>query len=132
MHPALLDYLGLPRFTNVEKSSDPAGEDAFCAQLKKVGADFWESQDEYHEMNVDEVWPLKRIEKVFPPRKPLGCWTESGGVWVYKDTEYRNPQGGAQGIKNAFNMVELCQAIELAGGRFYWDPRDSEDTRDMI
>ena len=75
VHPVLLDYPGLPRFTNVTNFTDPAEEDAFCTQLRKVGATFWESQEEYHftHLNADDGWWPPAVEEKIPPPKPMVC-----------------------------------------------------------
>lgn len=40
--PVELQYLGLDRLRSQELSSDAAEEDAFCAQVLRIGAKRWE------------------------------------------------------------------------------------------
>jgi hypothetical protein len=122
-----LDFLGLDRFKPSPRSENPAEEDAFCQRLRKVGAKWFKSEEDYFE------WSEAGI-----PRDPeedtelLLGWPEPGGVWVLKVNQSDAARKGVGRIKNAFTMEERCSAIEQLGGRFYSDPKDCPDTKDMI
>jgi hypothetical protein len=79
------------------------------------------------------MWVMGRY-----PRDPeedtelLLGWSESGGVWVPKVNESAAMAKGVGRIGNAFTMEERCSVIEKLGGKFYSDPKDCEDTKDMV
>lgn len=42
LSPVEMQYLGLDRFADAERSADPAEEDTFCTKLRQLGASWWE------------------------------------------------------------------------------------------
>ena len=122
-----LDFLGLSRFTVSPGSEDGAEEDAFCQRLRKIGAKWFKSEEHY----------FRWVEGMVPGEldadtELLLGWPESGGVWVLKVTQSDAVRDGVGRLKNAFTMQERCGVIEQLGGRFYGDPKDCPDTKDMV
>lgn len=113
-----LDFLQLDRFNVTIRSQNPAEEDAHCANMRKLGATWFESE---------EAFLLSALQHSRPDRLVLFAgWPLAGGVWVLKTTYAEASSRGLGRIKNALNMEERCQAIEKLGGIFYADPKDCE------
>ncbi|KAK4232903.1 CheY-like superfamily [Achaetomium macrosporum] len=124
--PMELDFLGLDRFETALPSSDPAEEDALCAKIRLLGAEWWPS--------LDSLWggPPLLEEKVrfIGVASPLeekvrfiGVASQ-GGVWALETNleDCSNRQLGR--IQNARDMEEKCRQIERFGGTFYADPSE--------
>ncbi|KAL1971160.1 hypothetical protein VTN77DRAFT_111 [Rasamsonia byssochlamydoides] len=99
-----------------------------CAKL-------WPNYDDYLDMHGAR--PKTKEETT---RLVMG-WPEEGGVCVLKIKGLKDDQGGGWtggwvdglgAIQNAYTMRERCRAIEKLGGVFYDNPRDCEDTRDLV
>ncbi|KAH8803508.1 hypothetical protein F5884DRAFT_683208 [Xylogone sp. PMI_703] len=115
-----LEFLGLDRFQPTPRSEDQAEEDAHCDQMRRLGAKWWSSRDDYirHAMEI----PSRDSLMLF-----VG-WPSDGGVWVLKTTR-RDALlvKGIGRIHNALNMTERCRVIEESGGTFYQNPKDCAD-----
>jgi hypothetical protein len=136
--PVELDYLGLDRFMEQERAADQAEEDAFCMRLRKVGAKWWHDYNDF----TDAVAGARQMTKEEATRLLL-CWPEEGGVWVLKIDGRENAEweggGWSEGgwregrmVYNAYTMRERCQAIERLGGVFFKNPKECEDTKDLV
>ncbi|KAI9802129.1 MAG: hypothetical protein M1833_002050 [Piccolia ochrophora] len=132
MTPVELFYTGLDRFNDVPKSSAQAEEDAFCDQLRKVGAQFYNLPPEWREGYVwcDELDscadPVERVPLV------LG-FTVEGGVWVLDMSDGYDQFGpGAGGLFNALTMEERCAVIEKLGGKFCSDMKECPETANLV
>lgn len=75
-----LEFIGLDRFKDVERSSDPADEDAFCRQLRRFGAEWYELPPRWpwpalwcDELD-DCVDPVERVQLI------QGFTDDGGGV----------------------------------------------------
>jgi len=126
--PVELEFLGIDRFSESQRSQDPAEEDAFCRQLYKIGATWYEHERELQDMMLgDTKWP---------PDFEFG-WPANGGVWAVKVVEEpdlrehpldpplveRKPWGK---LSMALNMEERCRVIEELGGSFFPNPEECE------
>ncbi|KAL7909540.1 hypothetical protein GGI35DRAFT_450204 [Trichoderma velutinum] len=92
-------------------------EDAFCSQLRKLGAQWWE----YDEMYVD--WLLLYRAPKDTPVLYIG-WPASGGVWALYTMAWDGSDIGYGVIYNSNTMEEQCEMIKEFGGTFYQDPKD--------
>lgn len=111
-----LDFLGLDRFETVPGTCDPTEEDALSANLRKLGAVWWRTLDDWVRKNMG--LPELTVRKVY------AGWPAAGGVWVL-ETNYRDVYDRDLGrIGNARDMDERCRLIERFGGIFYEDPAD--------
>ncbi|KAL1961787.1 hypothetical protein VTN77DRAFT_1037 [Rasamsonia byssochlamydoides] len=113
-----LDFLQLDRFNPTPSSLDPAEEDAHCANMRKLGATWWQSE---------EAYVINALGDYSPQQVLIIGWPPGGGVWVLKTTYFDAIKKGVSRIKNAFNMEERCRAIEQLGGTFYADPKECPD-----
>lgn len=116
-----LDYLGLDRFSECDRPDDRADEDAFCLRLSRLGA--WFCRPTLRHQNMDPGPDSLRLW--------IG-WSEADGVWVLKMTTREALKNAVGRVRLAKNMDERCRAIDISGGKFYSDPKDCEDTRDLV
>ncbi|KAK4235072.1 CheY-like superfamily [Achaetomium macrosporum] len=102
---AMLDFLGLDRFESALPSSDPAEEDALCAKMRLLDAEWWRSLDPLCER------PFIRFESPVKNKVRFIGVASQGGVQLGR-------------IQNARDMEEKCRQIERFGGTFYADPSE--------
>jgi hypothetical protein len=114
-----LDFLHLDRFKVTPRSQDAAEEDAHVANMRKLGASWWESEEEFIQDAIG--YPRADTQILFTG------WPSQGGAWVLKTTWLDAADRGVGRIRNAFNMEERCRSIEQLGGTFYPDPKDCPD-----
>ena len=117
-----LDYLNVNRFTTSERADEPATEDAFCLQMKRLGATFiqWGRA-----LFIDAEKAAEEIHTI------LG-WPASGGVWVIRETWEALYDRDVGRVKLAKTMEERCRAIEMSGGTFFANPSDCDFTKDLV
>lgn len=121
-----LDFLSLDRFETALPSTDPAEEDALCAKMRLLGAEWWPSLDAYNKAGWQDF--LHR------GRAPLGHYREEmvrfigvasqRGVWALETDEEDCSSRQLGRINNARDMEEKCTQIERFGGTFYADPSE--------
>ena len=132
MSPVELAYLGVDRFHDVERDADPDAEDAFCAKLRGIGADWYELPPKW---DPGYTWCEDMYGCVKPDvdnRLQLG-FTEDGGVWVLDMRGgYGRYEPGIWGLANCLTMGERCRVIEELGGKFCKSMRDCEETRRLV
>lgn len=122
-----LDFLHLDRFTPANSSEDAALEDRHCEEMRKLGAMWWSSEDEYVRRHfIDPLGP-DPDEKVVIVGWAGSDGDEKGGIWVLSTTRREANWKGVGRIKNAFSMEERCRVIESLGGVFYANPMDCPD-----
>jgi hypothetical protein len=121
--PLELDFLGLSRFKDTQRSFDNNTEDAFCVKMRMIGAEFWS-------LPPSEAQDLKCsiLEKCVEPqiRGHLGiAWAEGGGACLANLTEARKKWGpGLKGYNNAKLMDHRCDISQTLGGVYcFVDPK---------
>ena len=125
---AELEWLGLPRFDSVGKSSQYNGtdEDLLCNKIRMLGgAKFWKipftDDAPYH---WERELACNRLEDCHTPdvmeQWVAGIDEDNGGIWLLEtdngDVDLELRFGG---LGNAFSMKERCRVIEKAGGVSY-------------
>ncbi|KAF5681219.1 hypothetical protein FHETE_8 [Fusarium heterosporum] len=115
---AELEFLGIDRFKPSNKSDDPEKEEAHCAKMRQLGANWYRDPD--HRLRAG------RKARNKDPDTPLLFvgWPAEGGVWAIKTDLSQSIRKGYGRIGNAFTMEERCKIIEELGGTFYADPKD--------
>ncbi|KAK4233130.1 CheY-like superfamily [Achaetomium macrosporum] len=118
--PMELEFLGLDRFETALPSSDPAEEDALCAKMRLLGAEWWPSSDPAcgeasHSIGLRS--PLDDMVRF------IGV-TSQGGMWALTTNASDCYEKQLGRINNAMDMEEKCRQIERLGGTFYADPRE--------
>jgi len=112
-----LDFLHLDRFKATPRSQDAAEEDAHVANMRKLGASWWQGGEGF----VQDAIGYPRADTQIL----LTGWPSQGGAWVLKMTWLDAADRGVGMIRNALNMEEWCRSIEQLGGTFYPDPKDA-------
>ncbi|KAL7934090.1 hypothetical protein V8C35DRAFT_280401 [Trichoderma chlorosporum] len=120
-HIVQLEFLGLDRrVPNIQRPEVTIEEeDAFCYQLRKLGARWWESEYEYRYNDRKWTGGSARDEGAL-----YVGWPASGGVWALYTDEWDALKKGYGVIYNALTMEEQCEMIKELGGTFYEDPKD--------
>ncbi|KAI9888349.1 MAG: hypothetical protein M1814_000556 [Vezdaea aestivalis] len=139
-----LDYLGINRFNNTNKSDNAVAENAFCSRLESLGASFYSLPEE----SVREEICYNDIVHCYEPE--IRCDVEvgypsGGGVWVLdqssgprwyprigsalNDYEYGYPDPYVDyyqpwtpvrpiALGNALTMDERCNVLKILGAKF--------------
>ncbi|KAI2616837.1 hypothetical protein GGR54DRAFT_609023 [Hypoxylon sp. NC1633] len=114
-----LDFLQIDRFHIAMRSLDQDEEDAFCYNMRRLGATWWESEEAYIRKSMDP-------NKYYDPVAFVG-WPAGGGVWVLRTTHGDASERGVGRINNAQTMEERCRIIRQMGGTYYENPREGLD-----
>ncbi|KAK4212173.1 hypothetical protein QBC37DRAFT_242440, partial [Rhypophila decipiens] len=112
--PMVLDFLGLPRFDTLPPSPDPDEENAFCAKLLHLGAEWWPSLPAKYAYEGAMNYPPGS-----GPEPPPG-----GGLWALAVDKDEGTRKGVGRIENSPNMEEKCKQMDKLGAVFYANPRD--------
>lgn len=132
--------MNIDRFNRTERSADQGAEDAFCHELRKFGADWWDALDPWEASTTDPLCPsdldMRRpaleIHRVicYPPREEGKG--EGGGVWVL-DTSGGPDQfpDGMAGLRNALTMGERCMVPRRLGAVFCEDAENCSAMEDL-
>ncbi|SPQ20159.1 7912be00-275d-404e-8c3a-a7ac945b45cc [Thermothielavioides terrestris] len=120
-----LEFMGLDRFRPVPHPSpdNPTAapdEEEHCNKMRKLGARWWKTEDEYFDKGAIDYPPVPGI----PGRFFRVGWPAGGGVWVLNMSERDAVEKQAGVLFSAYNMEERCRVIEQLGGTFYADPED--------
>ncbi|KAL3427470.1 hypothetical protein PVAG01_00979 [Phlyctema vagabunda] len=124
-----LDFLGLDRFTAVERSYNQTEEDEFCRKLRLIGGKWWSSYWDFIETTQYQM------RKMTPEEEQvlyLGWPAKGGGVWIIR-LENRNVFWvGFDRHRNAHTMEERCRALEMSGATFYENPEDCTYVKPLL
>jgi hypothetical protein len=124
-----MQYLGVDRFADAERSADSAEEDAFCAKLQRLGASWWELPPKWE-------WPTLWCSSIDGCVKPdiMGnvevAYPENGGVCVLRIPQQWGSRSESLLLKalgNALTMDERCQVILRLGGKRCESLEECED-----
>lgn len=117
-----LQFLGVERLRASKRSKNPSEEDAFCENMRKIGAKWWESEEEYFSVLLGERERTKMEE-----RELVMGWPSSGGIWVLRYERQRDIPKDFGRLHMAMNMDERSEVIQEYGGRFCGDPERYEE-----
>ena len=141
------EFLGLdPLDPPLQRLDDQAAEDAFCQQLLRLGAKWWDSEARYTVVSAIEMGELGRaacdfdVEQQPPPtmrekRLIKAGWPSTGGVWIAEfdttwagvDEEEDLPREDEDmgRVRMARTMDERCAILrDRLRAKFYEDLRD--------
>ncbi|KAI9757583.1 MAG: hypothetical protein M4579_003395 [Chaenotheca gracillima] len=130
--PIEIAHLGLDRFNDTERSTDPVDEDAFCKRLRMSGAQLYQLPPHWN-------YPITWCENVVFCTEPivrvhlaLG-FPSKGGVWVLdtSGSPERFPPGMG-GLSNAFTMEERCTVLKKLGGKFCSNMKACPETAKLV
>ena len=113
------EFLGLDRLKPSTRSSIMQDEDAFCQRLRKLGAKWWDSEEDYFKVLLRE-----RDQTSEEAAELIFGWPSSGDVWLLRASSDRALPKDLGRLHMALDMEERCHIIEEDGGLFYQDPND--------
>lgn len=119
LSPVEMQYLGVDRFADTERSTDPAEEDAFCAKLQRLGASWWELTPSWE---LPTLW-CENIDACVKPKIEGSveiAYPVTGGVCVLRipqEWRSRSEHPLWYALRNALTMDERCQVILRLGGK---------------
>ena len=120
-----MQYLQLDRFKTTQRSTNVLEEDAFCERMRKIGATWWPSEQECHDVLLGVREPTELEARVLV----LGWPEDSGGVWLLTyESEMARPRDFGK-LQLAMDMNERCRMMQDFGATYYPDPDEVEALR---
>lgn len=118
-----MNFLSLDRFRPSRRSSSILEEDRFCALMRRVGATWWASEQEWVDVNLGlrERTPQEKRVLVF------GWPTNGVGVWMLRFGSEREMPKDFGRVEFAVNMDEKVQVMREYGAVFYEDAEEIEE-----
>jgi hypothetical protein len=132
-----LQFLSVPRLATSERSSDAAEEDAFCEQMKRLGASWWKDEaeflrawhgirkytdglyDEDDYLGVEKEAALEARAE----RSVVFGWPADGvGVWISRYRQKADRPAAFSMVDFAINMEERIEVMKRFGAEFVEDP----------
>ena len=130
-----IDWLKLSHFEESKRSFDESKEDAFCSQLRQVGARWYWSEsgflyrDDLRDYEAfcagyRSMQLLRDIEVAFPLSNPAtetsATASAANGAWILRvSLEKAEAKRQRCFLNLALDMGERCQVIQKLGGRFF-------------
>ncbi|KAM3074476.1 hypothetical protein ACMFMF_006485 [Clarireedia jacksonii] len=112
-----MKFLSLDRLHPAERSDDAVEEDEFCGLMRKLGATWWNSRQEWAEAQIGLV-ELTEIQK----RVLVFGWPTDGvGVWVLRYKSEREVPNDFGRINLVITMDEKIEVMKEYGALFYED-----------
>lgn len=146
-----LTWLGPDKFEAEQKSFDRAEEDSFCQRLKMLGAQEFNTYDDWLYQLLEEEIDKRSVDRweieTGWPTHPWVLVAEDGeecctGVWIWRHRPLTyQPRTGQERVEHwetvqkmrllkvTLNMEERCRIIEKIGGAWYDDWRDCQELR---
>lgn len=111
-----LVFLGVDRLHASERAATAAEEDAFCEKLYLIGANWWEDEDDYNnvQLGARRRSPVEEQELVFG-------YPANGGVWVLTYANRNDIPMDFGRINMARDMDERCSIMREYGATYYDD-----------
>ena len=115
------ECLSVNRLKARSSSINAVEKDVLCANMRKIGAKWWESEEDYIVAVVGERERTpQELAELFVD------WLATEDVWIllFEDKEKMHRDFGR--FHMALNMDERCLVIEENGGTFYNEAPDME------
>lgn len=124
----LLDmlFLSLPRSHVSQRSPSADEEDRFCNLMRRTGATWWPSKEDWIEVQMDMREITEEEEKVLV----FGWPTDGVGVWVLRFGSARQLPRDFGRMSLAMNMEEKIQMMREYGATFVEDVTQVEELYD--
>jgi uncharacterized protein YifE (UPF0438 family) len=121
----LLDilFLSLPRSYVSQRSPSADEEDRFCNLMRRTGATFWPSKQDWFDVQVGLREITEEEEKVMV----YGWPTDGVGVWVLRFRSTRQLPSDFGRMSLAMNMEEKIQIMREYGATFVEDITQVEE-----
>jgi hypothetical protein len=121
-------FLSLPRFHTVDRAASDEEEDRFCNLMRRIGATWWETKEEYMMVNMGSRERTEEEKKVL-----VFGWPADGvGVWVLRFESKRQVPRDLGRLHYAVNMEERIQIMKEYGAEFVEDVMQVEELRDTF
>jgi len=126
-----LMFLGLERLNpQMKRDIDPAVEDAFGRELRKIGGKWWRS--EQRSLDVTVAQGNGREPTAEERKVQVFGWPSSGGLLVLESESHEEMPEDIGRLTLAFTMEERCQLLEERfHAMVYNDPREYEGLADV-
>lgn len=123
-----MHFLSLDRFYPSQRSSNISEEDKFCALMRRVGATWWASEEEWIDVQLGIRESIERERRVL-----IFGWPTNGvGVWVLRfGSENEVPRDFGR-VRLAENMDERVWMMRDYGALFYEDAGEVEELREGL
>ena len=123
-----MQFLSLDRFHPSQRSFNILEEDRFCAMMRRVGATWWASEQEWVdvELGMRERTELEKRVLVF------GWPTDGVGVWVLRFGSEREVPRDFGRVTLAVSMDERVQMMREYGAVFYEDVEGLKELREGL
>jgi len=119
-------FLSLNRLHPSHRSSDAVEEDQFCTLMRRVGATWWESEDDWGHAVIG-----MRDKTAEESRITVFGWPADGGVWVLRyASEMEVPRDFGR-LRMAANMEERVLVMREYGAVYYRDVQEVEELREL-
>ena len=117
--PDLLDmlFLSVPRSHASQRSPSADEEDRFCNLMRRTGAKFWPSKEEWIAVKMERRDITEEEEKVMV----YGWPTDGVGVWVLRYRSASQMPRDFGRMSFAMNMDERIQIMKEYGATFFED-----------
>ncbi|KAB8209947.1 hypothetical protein BDV34DRAFT_187593 [Aspergillus parasiticus] len=126
----LLDmlFLSLSRSDVSQRSSNIDEEDRFCNLMRRIGATWWPSKEDWIEVQMEMREMTKEEEKILV----FGWPTDGVGVWVLRFESIEQLPEDFGRISLAMNMEEKIQIMREYGATFVEDITQVEELHDTF
>ena len=123
-----MQFLSLNRFQPSQRSSNIVEEDKFCASMRRVGATWWASEQEWTdvELGLRERTELEKMVLVFG-------WPSDGvGVWVLRFASEREVPRDFGRVGMAMSMDERVEVMKEYGAAFYQNSNEVNELGGIV
>ncbi|KAF7585124.1 hypothetical protein BBP40_012318 [Aspergillus hancockii] len=121
-------FLSLPRSHVSLRSPSADEEDRFCNLLRRTGATWWPSREDWVEVQLDMREMTEEEAKVVE----FGWPTDGVGVWVLRFASVEQLPRDFGRIRLAMNMEEKIQIMREYGATFVEDITQVEELHDTF
>ena len=111
-----LDFLDVDRFHRSGKAASSAEEDVFCDKLYRIGAKWWQDEDDFNDVDLG-----MRERTADEERESIFGYPSTGGVWMLSFPTQREIPRDIGRINMARNMEERCAVMKEYGATFFDD-----------
>ncbi len=123
-----MQFLSLDRLHQSQRSPNILEEDRFCALMRRVGATWWGSEQEW----VDVELGLRERTELEERTLVFGWPSEGGGVWVLRFQGARAVPRDFGRVSMAVSMDERVGVMREYGAVFYQDADEVEELREGL
>lgn len=121
-----LIFLSLDRFHASKRSSNMFEEDRFCAQMRRIGATWWASEQEW----MDVLFGMRDATETEKRILEFGWPSNGSGVWVLRYATEREVPKDFGRVRVAVTMDERVEIMREYGANFYEDAGEVKELKE--